>query len=228
MDRLDRDARMTLIDARDAEPLTDGRSEAAWSRLQAAIAAGDRPVTEGESPPPAVRRRVWPIVVALAAALIIVVVGVEAVVGRRDVAASGQQAVHGAAVEAPQEVQVRRPVVEVGSDEPVLEDRSEPERARARTSRAAEDEVDLVAELALLRRAREALAGGRSDEALALLEQHAREFVGGHLGEERVSLRVRALCAAGSREAARAEAEAFVRDNPDSPHARKLLGVCSP
>lgn len=240
MDRLDRDARIALIDARDADALAGARQSAAWSRLQAAIAAGEEPVTAGE-PLAAERRRPaygWKIAVLLAAAAVLLLVGLDAVVGRRAPDDRGQQAAHGEVAPDDQELQVRRPApVGAATMTSPLEHApmDRPEEAAvappltppaARPSQPDEHDVDIVAELALLRRARAALAAGQTDSALALLAEHAQRFAGGHLAEERTSLRVQALCAAGSRDAARAEAEAFVRANPASPHARKLLRVC--
>lgn len=86
--------------------------------------------------------------------------------------------------------------------------------------------LDLEQELALLRSARDALARhdtAAADEALA---EHARRFPAGHLREERLLLRVEALCAAGARDDARREATDFARRHPASPHARKILRVC--
>lgn len=84
----------------------------------------------------------------------------------------------------------------------------------------------LERELALLRAARDALARADADAALIVLAEHAAEFPSGHLREERLVLRVEALCAAGSRDDARREATSFAQAHPDSPHARKLQRVC--
>lgn len=84
----------------------------------------------------------------------------------------------------------------------------------------------LERELALLRAARDALARADADAALTALAEHAAEFPAGHLREERLVLRVEALCAAGSRADARREATSFAQAHPNSPHARKLQRVC--
>lgn len=84
----------------------------------------------------------------------------------------------------------------------------------------------LERELALLRAARDALARADADAALIVLAEHAAEFPSGHLREERLVLRVEALCAAGSRDDARREATSFAQAHPASPHARKLQRVC--
>lgn len=54
------------------------------------------------------------------------------------------------------------------------------------------DEGSLAAELALLQRARMALRDGRADDALALLDQHARQFPRGQLVDERRVLQAEA------------------------------------
>jgi hypothetical protein len=55
----------------------------------------------------------------------------------------------------------------------------------AAVSPASTGEGTLAAELALLQRARVALRDGRPDEALALLDQHARQYPEGQLVDER-------------------------------------------
>jgi RNA polymerase sigma factor (sigma-70 family) len=50
------------------------------------------------------------------------------------------------------------------------------------------DDGALAAELALLRQAREAVRDGRADDALALLDRHAREYPRGQLADERRAL----------------------------------------
>jgi RNA polymerase sigma factor (sigma-70 family) len=61
-------------------------------------------------------------------------------------------------------------------------------RAPVEPSPSAPDQDSLAAELALLQRAREALRDGRADDALALLDQHARRFPRGQLVDERRAL----------------------------------------
>lgn len=85
---------------------------------------------------------------------------------------------------------------------------------------------DLAAELAHLQQARAALDA--HDPALALqhLATHAREFPDGQMREDRQLLRVEALCARGDAPAARAEATAFLRQFPDSPHQARVQSFC--
>ena len=77
----------------------------------------------------------------------------------------------------------------------------------------------LAAELALVDAAKRALAAGDAARALDRLAAHARDFRRGQLAEERQALRVEALCAAGKRPQARAEATLFLREYPASTHA---------
>ena len=90
----------------------------------------------------------------------------------------------------------------------------------------ATDGSALDAELALLRSARESLARGASTEALGALAEHERRFAAGHLVEERMLLRVQALCETGLHDQARAAAGQFVREHPNSPHAVTVTSMC--
>jgi hypothetical protein len=93
-----------------------------------------------------------------------------------------------------------------------------------------DDGVDpaLAAELRLVRAAQRALERGDTVAALQRLDAHAREFADGQLAEERQALRVEALCAAGKRPQARAEATLFARHYPNSTHARRVATACPP
>ncbi len=104
-------------------------------------------------------------------------------------------------------------------------------RPRSRTRRVANSmptppPEDLEAELALLERAREAMAANRPDRALASLAEHARRFPHGALADARKATRVRALCARGDRAAARAEADRLRREHPGSALATSLANAC--
>lgn len=85
-----------------------------------------------------------------------------------------------------------------------------PRRAEALAERAekaaARDPGAVIVELEMLSAARKALAG-RPGQALAYVEQHAREFPGSQLVEQEAELRVRALCGLGRAGEARAEAQ---------------------
>ena len=91
----------------------------------------------------------------------------------------------------------------------------------------AEPAVDpLAAETALLGRAQSALAAGRNEEALAILEEHARRFPRGALAHERDGARWLALCASGRAEAIRPALRAFLAESPASPLAARLRVAC--
>ncbi len=86
----------------------------------------------------------------------------------------------------------------------------------------------VVAEAALLQRARSALATGDGVEALARLDEHAQRFPRGALTEEQKAARVLALCAAGRAVEARAAATAFLASTPHSPLAPQVTRACAP
>ena len=86
----------------------------------------------------------------------------------------------------------------------------------ARASNAVGRDVDLAAERALLEVARTALARGDTASAMAALNAHAKRFPRGRLLEERESLAVQALAAAGKRDEARRRADQFRKRSPDS------------
>jgi hypothetical protein len=77
-------------------------------------------------------------------------------------------------------------------------------------------DTELAKERALIQMARTALLQGQSAAALTALDQHAREFPRGRLGEEREALAIQALAAAGRRDEARARAERFRQAHPQS------------
>ncbi len=74
----------------------------------------------------------------------------------------------------------------------------------------------LAAERALLDDARGALGSGDAARALGLLDEHARRFPKGQLGEEREALAIQALVALGRRDEARARAASFKAALPNS------------
>lgn len=101
------------------------------------------------------------------------------------------------------------------------------EAARRRASAGAPRST-LTEEIALLDRAREAIARGSASSALAALDEHDRSFPGAALGPEATVLRVEALSLRGDRAAATRLGRAFLAVHPESPHAsrlRSLLGA---
>lgn len=84
------------------------------------------------------------------------------------------------------------------------------------STRDAERKSALDAERTLLETARTALLRGDPTHALAALDEHRARFPRGQLTEERESLAVYALVAAGRKDDARARAEGFRRAFPTS------------
>lgn len=115
---------------------------------------------------------------------------------------------------------LRRPI-----SDPLL-DPDDPAPPPAADSPEQPPSAGLDVELSLLRRARAALTAASPGQALELLAEHARRFPSGHLAEERMLLRVQALCAVGEPERARATARAFARAHPGSPHTPTITAVC--
>ncbi len=109
---------------------------------------------------------------------------------------------------------------------PFAEDRAdvEPPRERpSRPSRAKEVPADTLAtELALLQRAKQALARGDAEAALSLVREHARAHPNGALAEERFATHVRALCALDRTDEAARVAGRFADAHPRSGVARAL------
>ncbi len=99
------------------------------------------------------------------------------------------------------------------------------------SSRAPSSTGDVAAEVRLLGEAHAAIQGGQAERALVLLEEHARRYPNGALGEEREAARIAALCEVGRTVEARSAADRFLRASPLSPHAgrvRASCGVASP
>jgi hypothetical protein len=73
-----------------------------------------------------------------------------------------------------------------------------------------------AAELALLQRAREAVASGKFGAALDAIVEHQRRFPAGRLREEREALRIKALTGLGRNDEARLAAQRFRERFPRS------------
>ena len=90
--------------------------------------------------------------------------------------------------------------------------------------RAPSADVDAL-ELALLQRARAAVARGEFTSALDALRDHQRRFPRGKLGEEREALRVQALVGLGRHDEARRARERFRDRYPDSVLSPRIEGT---
>ena len=84
----------------------------------------------------------------------------------------------------------------------------------------------LAEENALLRDATAALATGDAARALALTDQHARDFGSSPMQDVRIALRIESLCALGKRAQARGEALVFIGRRPSSPLVDRVEGAC--
>ncbi len=205
---------------RTGERLPAKRRDAAWQRLTAAIA-------DEEAASAKTHRGRWLAggVVLLAAAAVILVVGeLRRSAGRQVTGADDQQAAHDLRAAPVEPVRKVRPAEAL---EHVVVPSQPPAAAPARAPEAkptATPDADLGAELALLRAARTALASAAPEQALRELAEHQRRFPGGLLAEERMVLRVQALCESGATEQARAAAQEFSNAHPGSPH----VASCDP
>jgi hypothetical protein len=86
----------------------------------------------------------------------------------------------------------------------------------------------LAEEVSSLREAREALAAGQTQRALAALDAYLQRFPGGHLGLEAEELRIEALARSGQGAAASTRARAFLATHPQSPYAHRLRAIAFP
>lgn len=85
----------------------------------------------------------------------------------------------------------------------------------------------LEREARILAEARRARQAGESDRAIALLDEHAREFPEGWLASDRAAERIVVLCALGRREEAVGEAAVFLKGRPKSPLTRRIETSCA-
>jgi TolA-binding protein len=100
--------------------------------------------------------------------------------------------------------------------------RNAPLGTTERSTPPADERNSLREELALLERARRALAAGRSDEARSVLKRHREEFPSGVLVEEADVLRIEVLLARGETTLAEQAGRDFIDAHPASPHAPRV------
>lgn len=98
--------------------------------------------------------------------------------------------------------------------------------ARTQEAPSAAPADTLAEELVLLKKAQAALRAGAPGDALAALSEHASKFPNGVLREERMTLRVLALCDRGEVDAARAARDELARTAPGSSHLQRLESSC--
>lgn len=229
-------ARALLRGYRRERVLSAERGAAIWRRLERSIDGGA--VVRGDerrTPVAWYQRRRWIAAAAIAAGLLLAL-GMSSTIATRDEHAAvapqaelmdaGREAANAAAVRdldtAPEPAHL--PATHTAAP---IEPPSAPVgvRSPARTRRpdvgepSAPSADDLVVEVGLVRRARRALQDRDPAAALAMLDAHAHAFPAGQMLEDRLALRVEALCALGDEAKARAEAKRLQRRFPRSAHA---------
>ena len=221
---------------REGERLPPAARDAAWARLTASIdrQGGDEvdgvDGVDGGGVRGGKRSR-WlagGAVLLAAAAVLLVVDGLRRSAGREAEGVGDHQAVHEVPAPALEPVRTVRPLAieaPVITQPPVVSSPGPVHREPPRSSPPPAEDAALGAELALLRAARAALATAAPQEALQRLAEHERRFPGGLLAEERMVLRVQALCESGAVEEARAAARRFTQERPNSPHAASHLAI---
>ncbi len=107
------------------------------------------------------------------------------------------------------------PPASPGAPRPMLR----PARGGAASLPAGRAEPSLERELALIIGARAAVTSGAPRRAIALLDQHTREFPRPALEQEAAVVRIRALASAGDRAAAVELARSFLENHPASPYS---------
>lgn len=252
MDRLTPAARDALDAYRESLALGAKRVDRNWTSIESRV---DDPIVDAA--PPSTRRRANAVAIAAAAiavlaAVVALAVVVPSVLERRDDPPSGAAAPYEAIDDAPAaSVTVQPPPVHAPPHEAprvVVPEAARIERApigpvtipvppsprprRPTTPAPAVDpELDaakrLVAETALLRRARVALRDGDATRAIAAADEHRRTFADGELAEEIAFVRLSALCAAGRIADGKAAARSFATRWPGSPLATRAAQACA-
>lgn len=219
MDELDPAAREVLSRYQDETRMSAPMRERVWRRLDTSLDAE-------QATPPRGQRPVQTLVLlaSLAAALLVAVCDLGGRLG--DAARPHDEAAPYTAPPAPAEYAQRRgpglpppPVREATAPAGIPKT---PARRRVTPGPSA-----LAAELALLRRARDAIDLHDPEAALQRLAEYARDFPDGQMRQDHSLMRVEALCARGDTPQARAEARAFLHQYPGSPHTTRIQTICS-
>ncbi len=96
---------------------------------------------------------------------------------------------------------------------------------RVTSTPAAADDDDLAQEMALLRRAQQALSRGDGAGSQRALDEHARRFPAGKLANEREVTSILVACA-DDRDAGRVALDRYLAAHPSSPYAERLRTSC--
>jgi hypothetical protein len=95
-------------------------------------------------------------------------------------------------------------------------------RPRSPAARPSTTNDHLAREVVALEHAQQALAAHDPAAALRWLDQYHAEFPGGALASDATVLRVQALLTKGDRAGAKALADRYAKDHPDSPYAKHM------
>ena len=95
-------------------------------------------------------------------------------------------------------------------------------RPRIPASHPSSTNDHLAREVVALEHAQQALAAHDPAAALRWLDQYSTEFPGGALASDATVLRVQALLAKGDRGGAKALADRYAKDHPESPYAKRI------
>lgn len=99
-------------------------------------------------------------------------------------------------------------------------------RAAAPVNKASKSTPEgLAEELALIDKARVAVASGQGSQALKLLDEHDRRFAGGQLAPEALVLRIEALVGMGRMSDAARLGDAYLAAFPKSAYARRVRSL---
>lgn len=250
---LERDAANAVKALGAARSPDDGAAERAWLLMQQRLVDGPPPMELGGGSTIAAARARWIATgIAVAAVLVIAVgaaswsagwlAGVDARAPEEAPYSTtrSEPSEDTAAVQEPAIRTEPQPVVPEPQPEPATLVERDPPAAKptkpTKSTRRAEPEPEpsasapktttLAAEMRLLGRANAALRSGDPASALAVLDEHARDFADGQLAPEREYKRAIALCELGRAAKARAVAAAFVKAHPRSPLRSKAESVC--
>jgi hypothetical protein len=116
------------------------------------------------------------------------------------------------------------------SDDPSAVVASEvPSAARSRSlNDKAPRSSEVLEDLRLLQQASQALRAGNAGEARSLLDEHERRFPRSVVRQERTGLALLVRCSSTAGESVRADAERFVKAQPNSPLAEHIRKQCLP
>jgi outer membrane biosynthesis protein TonB len=253
MARLERDAADAVKALGSARTPDDGAAERAWVLMQQRLVGGPPPIDIEAESRLAVARVRWIATGIAIAAVLVIAVGVASwsagwlaavdahtpaeapysttrTEPSEDTATAREPVIE---VEPAPEVSVPTPPTIAESDAPAKPAkatksprRAEPEPEPEPPAGSAAKTTTLAAEMRLLGRANAALRSGDPAAALAVLDEHARDFARGQLAPEREYKRALALCELGRAAKARAVADAFVKAHPRSPLRSKAETVC--